>query len=105
MGGTMKTLGEVRLSRNSLEVLFTSTIDGQHGDVGRVSFRGGWAPLRLILESGSALKKVGDGEYLYRGQLVPPGGGEGLSFELQFYVSEALPSADQWLETGDLSSN
>ena len=96
-----ETLGEIKLDEDSITLLFTSIVEGESGDVGRVSISGGWAPLQLLLRNEDKVKPAGRGKYIYRDKVnvytYKP-----LIYALRLELPKELPAIDEWPRIFDL---
>ncbi len=101
MAKQSRTLGDVELAEEVLNIFFTSTADGQAGDVGRVRISGGWAALQLLLRQQDAIKSVGNGKYMFQGTLALADY-KTVGYRLLLDFPESVPDADEWLRTSDL---
>lgn len=101
IGKQSETLGEVDLSEEKVTLLFTSTIDSDSGDVGRISVSGGWAPLQILLRNDNKIKPSGRGNYIYRDK-VNAHAYKPLLYGLLLEMPKELPEADDWLRIFDM---
>ena len=101
IGKKPETLGEIDLDEESLSVLFTSTVDSNPGDVGRMDLAGGWVPLQLFLRDENKIKPSGRGKYIYRNQ-VSAYSYKPLTYGLLLELPKELPEVDEWPRIFDL---
>lgn len=101
MGKQAQNLGEISLSSEEMNVLFTSTIDGKPGDVARVSVGGGWAPLKLLLGEQDSIKALGGGKYAFHGRMKSTTD-QNMRYGLYLHFPPSIPASFQWLKTADL---
>ncbi|MGJ8639098.1 MAG: type VI secretion protein IcmF/TssM N-terminal domain-containing protein [Opitutaceae bacterium] len=96
-------LGAVSLSSSSVEIVFSSTVGGSIGDVGRYNQTGSWSPLRLLLARDARPNPSIPGSYTFvRSVSLADGSRRPFAYSMQ--VSPALPTAQQWLKLSDLSN-
>jgi hypothetical protein len=101
IGNRAETLGEIDLSEGEITLLFTSTVEGEIGDVGRLRISGGWAPLQLLLRDEDKVKSAGRGKYIYRDK-VSVSAYKPLAYALLLELPKELPAADEWPRIFDL---
>lgn len=101
MAKQAKALGNVELSDETMNILFTSTLDGQAGDVGQVRISGGWAALQLLLGQQDAIQSVGNGKYTFQGTLALADY-KTVTYRLLLEFPDSVPDADDWLRISDL---
>jgi len=101
IGNKSEILGEVGLDEEVISILFTSVLDGDSGDVGQLSAKGGWAPLQVLLRDDKKVKSLGRGKYLYRSRLSISAY-KPVLYGLVLELPKALPEADEWPRIFDL---
>ena len=101
IGNKAETLGEINLNEPGINLLFTSVVDGEPGDVGRVSISGGWAPLQLLLRDHKKVKSAGRSKYIYRNK-VSINSYKPLTYALMLELPKELPEANEWPRIFDL---
>jgi len=101
IGKDEEILGEVSLDEEEVTLIFTSTIGGSNGDVGRVSISDGWVPLQLLLLDDDKVKSIGRGKYIYSDQMNVAGH-KPLTYSLLIVLPKELPDVDEWPRQFDL---
>ena len=101
MGVESEDLGEVKVGEKNLVILFTSTIDGDPGDVRRVSVGGGWAPLQFLLRDDGKVRSVGKGKYIYTDKINIPAYKK-VAYGLFLQLPKPFPDIEEWPRTFDL---
>ena len=98
-------LGTMPLNEEVMEILFTSTVDGRAGDIGRVQVDGGWAPLRFLLSQEGLVKTLGKSNYRVFGEVSVSGAGGGrLSYCIDYQCPLPMAPVSKWLYSSELNS-
>ncbi len=101
IGNKSQELGEISLDEEELNLQFTSVINGELGDVGRLRIRGGWAPLQLLLRDDNKVNSDGRSKYIYKDE-VNISSYKPLLYGLLLDVPKELPDVDDWPRIFDL---